>query len=125
VPKRRLVTYEDKPEYYDFLRQYETEWHEVHCIESWDNIDISEQWAVAFVDHEPNKGGPRHRRFLEVQRLTHADYVVVHDTERVNERRHRLSEINALFKYQYRYRDALPNTTIFSNTHDVTDFFGK
>lgn len=120
VPKRKLVTYENNPDYYEFLKAYATDWHEVHCVSSWDSIDISGPWSVAFVDHD--SPGERDRRFREVQRLGHAEYVVVHDTERANEQRHRLSEMNALFKYRYQFRDALPNTTVFSNIHDLTNF---
>lgn len=123
VPKRKLVTYENNEDYYDFLRAYATDFHEVHCISDWDSIDIARPWSVAFVDHEPCHPGERDRRFREVQRLGHAEYVVVHDTERVNEKRHRISEMNALFKYRFWFRDVLPNTTVFSNVHDVTNFF--
>lgn len=122
VPKRKLVTYENNPDYYEFLKAYATDWHEVHCISSWDAIDISGPWSVAFVDHDSPE--ERDRRFREVQRLGHAEYVVVHDTERANERRHRLTEMNSLFKYRYKFRDAIPNTTVFSNVHDLADFLG-
>jgi len=121
VPKRKLVTYENNPKFYDFLKAYETDFHEVHCIDDWDKIDISGPWAVAFVDHSP---GPRRR--VEVERLQHAEYVVIHDTEGRNDRRYgKISEVAPLFKYQFTYTGTYPHTSVFSNTHDVTDFFGK
>jgi len=119
VPKRKLVTYENNPRFYEFLKRYETDFHEVHCITDWADIDISGPWSVAFVDHEPGL-----RRWQEVERLQHSEYVVAHDTERRNDHKYGFSKVAPLFKYQFQHRGAFPNTTVFSNTHDVTNFFG-
>lgn len=124
VPKRKLVTYENNPHYYEFLKKYETDFHEVHCITHWDEIDISGPWSVALVDNEPH-GETGDRRSLECKRVQHAEYVVLHDTEPRNERRHKMSELALLFKYQFWFHDTIPNTTVYSNTHDVTNFFGE
>jgi hypothetical protein len=120
VPKRKLVTYEGNPEFFDFLKAYETEWHEVHCIDDWDAIDISHPWSVAFVDHAPDG-----RRWQEVKRLLHAEYVVAHDSEGRNDRKYQFSKITPLFKYQFEYKGAFPHTSVWSNLHDVTDFLGE
>jgi hypothetical protein len=101
VPNRKLVTYENNPAYYEFLKAYETDFHEVHCISLWDDIDISGPWSVAFVDNDPGPDEPEDRRWREAVRLQHAEYVVFHDTERRNERRHRMSEVNKVFKYRF------------------------
>ena len=120
VPKRKLVTYENNPAFYDFLKRYATDFHEVHCITDWDTIDISGPWSVAFVDHEPGL-----RRWQEASRLQHAEYVVAHDTEGRNDRKYGFSKINGLFKYQFEYKDAFPHTSVYSNVHDVRDFFER
>jgi len=112
--KRRLVTYENHPDYFDFLKTYETDFHEVHCIDNWDSIDISEPWSVAFVDHEPAP-----KRAMAMRKLTHADYVVAHDTNNKDDRKYRYSTIFKLFKYRLRYAGAYPHTTMFSNKYDV------
>jgi hypothetical protein len=125
VPKRKLVTYENNPNYYDFLKAYEKDFHEVHCIKEWDAIDISDPWSVAFVDNDPGPDEPEDRRWRECVRLQHAEYVVLHDSEPQNEKVHRMSEISKVFKYEFRFRGAVPNTTIYSNVHDVTDFLGE
>jgi len=117
VPKRKLVTYENNPHYHDFLKRYETAFHEVHCIDDWDAIDISGPWSVAFIDHEPGN-----RRWREVERLQHAEYVVAHDTEGRNDRKYGFSKIASLFKYQFEYKNAFPHTTIYSNVHDVRNY---
>ncbi len=115
--KRRLVTYENNPRFFDFLKKYETDYHEVHCIDDWDAVDLSERWSVAFIDHEP---GPR--RGIELGRLAHAEYVIAHDTERKAEHKYGYRERFNLYKYRYKCKAAAPHTTIFSNTHDVSDF---
>ncbi len=122
VPKRKLVTYENNPRYYEFLKTYETDFHEVYCIDAWDDIDLSVFWSVAFIDHEPSPGEPRDRRWREIKRLQHAEYVVVHDAEGRNDHRYGLSKISPLFKYKFTYSGAFPHTAVFSNVHDVTNF---
>ena len=119
VAKRKLVTYESNPAFYDFLKAYETDFHEVHCIDDWDAVDLSPPWDVAFVDHAPDD-----RRWLEVKRLAHAKYVVAHDSEGRNDRKYSFSKILHMFKYQFEYKDAFPHTSVWSNTHDVTNFLG-
>jgi len=115
--KRRLVSYENNPEYYKFAESWKDDFHEVHCIKDWGSIDLSEPWSIAFVDHEPG-----YRRAEEMKRLTHADYVVAHDTENRSDRKYRFSTIHNLFKYRWKYNGANPKTSIFSNFHDVRDF---
>lgn len=120
VPKRRLVTFEHNPQFFDFLRAYETDYHEVHCVDDWDAIDISEPWSVAFVDHAPS-----HRRGIELARLTHAEYVVCHDTEPRSDKNYHFSDAAHLFKYAFNHTGAFPHTTVFSNQHDVSNFLGR
>jgi hypothetical protein len=116
--KRRLVTYEHNPKYYNFVNLTKSDFHEVNCISNWGSIDLSESWSVAFVDHESDK-----KRGEEVKRLIHADYVVAHDTEkRRYRRRYGYTQILDLFKYHYQYIDVFPNTSVWSNKHDLSEF---
>lgn len=115
--KRRLVSYENNPEYYKFAESWKDDFHEIHCVKDYASIDISEPWTIAFVDHEPYP-----RRKEEIKRLTHAEYVVVHDTENANEHKYRFTTIHHLFKYRWKYNKAYPYTSIFSNFHDVKEF---
>jgi hypothetical protein len=119
LPKRRLVTYENNPRFFAFLQGHERDYHEVHCVDDWDAIDISEPWSVAFIDHEP---GPR--RGVELGRLTHAEYVVAHDTEHRNDHKYEYCKNHKLYKYQYEYKATSPHTSIFSNVHDVRNYLG-
>jgi len=115
--KRRLVSYENNPEYFDFANSWKDSFHEVHCIKDLDSIDLSEPWTIAFLDHNP---GPR--RGVEISKLFHAEYIVLHDSENSNARNHGLHRVIKKFKYRYKYNDAYPNTSIWSNKHDIRDF---
>lgn len=115
--KRRLVTYEHNPDFYEFLKEYGNDYHEVHCITDWDAIDISERWSIAFIDHEP---GPR--RYIEAKLLTHSDYVICHDTNNAYNHKYNYFKMYHKFKYRYKYTGDHPHTTIFSNYHDVRNF---
>lgn len=117
VPKRRLVTYECNEQFYEYASQFKTDYHEVRCIKDWDDIDISERWSVAFIDHDPGL-----RRGVELGRLTHAEYVVAHDTEPCNEPAHGYEKTSSRYRYRFNHSEVLPHTSVFSNTHDVTNF---
>ena len=118
--KRRLVSYENNSAFHDFARSWQADFHEVHCIKSdgWDDVNLGEQWAVAFVDHSPNG-----RRHLDVKRLLHADYVVIHDAENSSDGHYHLAGVRHLFKYRYKYTPStMPYTALWSNKFDVRDF---
>ena len=115
--KRRLVTYESKPEWFRFLSQFGNDFHEVHLVENWDSICLSEPWSVAFIDHAPDE-----RRYLDIKKLLHADYVVAHDAENRRDKKYRYSSIYPLFKYRHKYSGAFPPTLILSNRVDLSKF---
>lgn len=115
--KRRLVSYENSVHYYDFARAWEADFHEVHCIEDWDKVDLTEPWSLAFVDHQPNP-----HRVEELKRLTHAEFVVIHDTENSSNGHYGFNEIRHLFRYRWKYTDTFPYTSIWSNKHDIRSF---
>lgn len=114
--KRRLVTYEDKPDYYPYAQQFASSFHEIRCVDNWLDIDLSEPWSIALVDYEP---GPRGHA---VSKLLHAEYVVCHDTEPGSYAKHQFDAVFPQFKYQWHYRVVLPHTSLLSNTHDLGSF---
>ena len=116
---RRMVTFEDNPEWYEVSKKFETKLHSVNFVTDWDSIDLSEPWSLAFVDPDAICGRTREK---DVARLTHAEYVVCHDTENSADRKYHYSRIHELFKYRYKYDKASPYTSIFSNYHDLQDF---
>lgn len=79
-------------------------------VSNWDDADIERPWGIVLIDHSPSR-----RRIIDIKRVAKlADYVVVHDTQR-NFKFCNISDINALFKYRYDYKKAIPWTTVFSN----------
>lgn len=115
--KRRLVSYEHNRDFYKFADSWKDDFHHVITHRNWDEIDLSEPWSVAFVDHCPND-----RRWKEINRLLHADYVVIHDSENANARKYGLNKVYRKFKYRYKYTAAWPYTSIWSNRYDVRQF---
>lgn len=112
--KRRLVSYENVPDYFPYLEASKDDFHEVHCLPDWSGVDWSAPWTIAFVDNDPEP-----ERRLLIPKLAHAEYVVVHDVER---RRNGFDLVFAQFKYHFRWRGALPHTSVLSNTHDLRGF---
>jgi len=115
--KRRLLTCEHNHDYFKFLRECENDYHEIRYVDDWDSVDLSEPWSIAFVDHAPSG-----RREHEIRRLAHADYVVAHDTQNREVRKYGYHRIFGLFKYRHKFNEVMPNTSIFSNKHDVRNF---
>jgi hypothetical protein len=120
--KRRLVTYENNKNYYNIFlapiagnkRNLQNDFHEVHWVKTYDEVNYSEPWSIAFVDQDPGES-----RLESVVRLHHAEYVVVHDTEL---RRSLWKQSFARYPYQYTYRACRPWATLLSRTHDLKDF---
>jgi hypothetical protein len=110
---RKLITYENHPDYYAYAKKFQSNLHRVRKIENWDDMPI-EKAGVVFIDHHPSS-----RRSVDTVRFKDADIVVIHDTEREDEN-YRNSEIWPHFKYRHTYKDARPWTTMVSNKVDVT-----
>ena len=114
---RKLVTYEFVKQYYDIAKSYENSFHKVIKVDDLDLVDFGGHWSIAFVDHSPAK-----RRGIEAAKLFHADYIVIHDSENSNAKHYGINRIYRQFKYRYKYTDAYPFTSIWSNKHDIGDF---
>jgi len=115
--KRRLLTLENFPQFYNIAKQYNSGLHEVRFITDWDAQDLSEPWSVVLIDHEPGE-----RRGKEIKRLLHAEYIVAHDAKPRALKGYGYIEAFAQFKYQYLYKGADPFTMLLSNKHDLAGF---
>lgn len=113
--RRKLITYENHPAYYEYARTFKSPLHRIVKIDDWDDMVI-EPAGVVFIDHHPS-----YRRSIDAIRFKDADLVVIHDTERDDEN-YRNSDIWPHFKYRYDWKEARPWTTIVSNKIDVTNF---
>lgn len=114
--KRKLVSYESNPKYWEVARNYIADFHEVHLIDDWDNLDVSQYWDVVFIDHAP---GPR--RVTEMVRLANnANYVIVHDSEPRSDWHYHYSGGFPNYKYRWDYTIAYPHTSVLSNVKDLS-----
>jgi predicted O-methyltransferase YrrM len=110
-PERTLITYEDNPDWIDYAKQFETDYHKVVFVEDWEKVEFPE-CDVAFIDHEPRG----RRRCEEIKKLTDAKYVVAHDAENSSDHKYGYSTIHHLFKYRKKFSVAgSPFTAVFSN----------
>ncbi len=109
-PKRRLASYENDKEVYNWLNIFKSDYHEIHLVEDWDKIDLFGHWSTVLVDHNPTS-----RRREEIKRLAQsADYIVVHDTNPRLDRKYKFSEIYPLFKFRKDFNREKPYTSILS-----------
>jgi hypothetical protein len=116
--KRTLVSYESNPDFYGFAKCWQADFHKVYCIDDWDKADLEAMiWAIAFIDHAPDD-----RRGIDVMRVKDSDYLVIHDTENLNSRKQGFHKVFKNFKYRYKYVNAVPHTSIWSNKHDIRGF---
>lgn len=113
---RKIVSYETDHEWYEANKQYQSDFHDIRFVASWDDADIdTHHWSVALVDHAPAK-----RRITEIKRLAaNTDFLMIHDTEPESNKFFRYSWIWKYFQYRYNYTACRPNTTVVSNTFDV------
>lgn len=105
--KRRLITYEDNKEFYEYARQFRSKNHRIVLVTDWDKINIENNWGAVLVDHS------RERRIIETLRLKdYADYIVLHDTNRP---KYKYEEVLPYFKEIYQWKFCEPWTTVVSN----------
>lgn len=115
---RQLVSYDHDPSVCDELATFKTKWHTLQYVDDWARLDLSTPWGLALVDHAPGE-----RREPDMRLLTHADFVVAHDTEDKIAAGYGYPNIMELYHYHYRYEKARPNTTVFSNRYDPVRLF--
>jgi hypothetical protein len=112
---RKLITYENHPDYFEFERHFQSMNHSVRRVEDWDKIKIPDHVGVVFIDHHPPE-----RRMVETLRFKEvADFVVIHDSERVSLEYNR-PEVYDQFKHRFDWKDCKPWTTVLSNKKDLT-----
>lgn len=112
--KRKLITYENHPKYYEYEHTFTSPLHSIRKIDNWDDMEV-ERAGVVFIDHHPSE-----RRSIDAIRFKDvADLVVIHDTERDDEK-YRNRDIWPHFKYRYDWKECRPWTSVVSNLIDVT-----
>lgn len=117
--KRKLITCENDPEHFAFANQFKSRNHKIVLVKDWDEIGLTEYWAVIFIDH-----APAWRRAIDAVKFKyHADYIILHDTEEKNEATYQYDHVWRHFRYRYDYEFCNPRTTVVSNFKDPGKLF--
>ena len=113
---RKLISYEQDLEYYNFERAFQSRQHIIRFVEDWDAIPIPKHVGMVFIDHHPPE-----RRMIETLRFKDVtDYIVIHDTERTT-REYNRPEVFEQFKYRYDWKACKPHTSVLSNFHNLSN----
>ena len=81
--------------------------------EKFDSLIRETQWDVVLVDHVAE------RRNIEIAKLHHAKYVVVHDTQ---DPRYQFQITFPTYKYSFQYKKLFPWTTVLSDVSFLNEF---
>ena len=116
--KRKLVSYDNSPEFINLMQQYANDYHEVVSVTDYADAKIEKFWSIAFVDHDP-----AFRRGIDAGRLAnYAQFVVLHDSDPRNDNDYHYPDIYPLYKYRWDFTEVVPHTTILSNFVNLDDF---
>lgn len=116
LQRRELVSFDSEASYLKTFRGYRSDLHKIYHTEDWDTIDIDRHWSVALVDHAPAE-----RRVKEIARLANnTDFVVIHDSDPAVAQHYHYDTVYPLYKYRFDFITGHPNTTVLSNTHDLS-----
>lgn len=114
---RRLISYENDPEFFRLMHEFQSRDHSVRFIENWDDMDFKSHRGVVFIDHHPEaRRGADAIRFKDS-----ADFIVLHDTERPE--KYGYDAVWQHFKYVYHWKDCRPWTSVVSNRYDINEKF--
>lgn len=107
---RRLVSVDTDAVWAERFAHLRTPSHQIITPASYDECHdlLLESWDVAFIDHAPAL-----RRIVDIERVTHARYVVIHDAEECRD--YGYSRIIPLFKYALVATRQTPWTAVLSN----------
>lgn len=108
--KRHLVSYENAEPYIAHAKQYVENFHKVYGVGSYLEAELGKAWDVAFIDSFPEE----QRVDLVKQLAGKTKYIIVHDSFP--------KMYEGLCKYRFDCIGLMPNTTIFSNFIDLSNF---
>lgn len=114
VDRRRLVSTEEKLDWFKKFEHLRTDWHEFYLIKDWASFALLDEaaWDVVFVDHAPGE-----RRKFDIDRLRkNAQYLVVHDTEEAG---YQYEPVLQSFKYRFDYTAIRPWTSVVSEFNSL------
>jgi len=118
---RKLVSYENFKEWYNFIVKYysNNDNHEINFIDEYKNAPVDRDWDVVLVDQTPDSS-----RSEEIIRLKDkAKYIVIHDANPSNDKVTHYSKIYPLFKYRTDWTGDNNRATVLSNLVDLKGFW--
>lgn len=107
---RKVVSYEEDPNYFHFAKRFQTKMHRIRPMSS---VEFDRKWAIVFIDHEAEARG------RDALRFTNADVIILHDTEPEAHKEYGYDKIWSAFKYRRDFTENRPHVSIVSNTIDV------
>lgn len=119
---RKLVSYENFKEWYNFLLKYykPNENHDIHFVDNYSEANIAgTPWDVVLIDQTPDSS--RTEEILRVK--DRAKFIIIHDANPSNDKVTHYSKIYPLFKYRTDWTGDNNHATVLSNTTDLSDFW--
>ena len=113
---RKLISYDDSPEWHKNFTDMRSDMHEFKLVENWSDIPV-QKCGLVLIDHAPAE-----RRVVDLDRFKdHAQILVVHDTDKM--KYYGYAPYFKKFKYIYKYERYSKSTTLVSNFIDVSKLF--
>jgi hypothetical protein len=112
--RRKLISFEDNPEYYQYMKVFQSRTHRIRLVNNWDDIKVNGHYSVILIDHITER-----RAIDAIKWKDNADYIILHDTESKNEVYH-YNEVYPHFKYVYHWKFSWPWTSVVSNFKDLS-----
>ena len=111
IQGRKLVSYENTPEYFTTYKDYNCPWHQVIFVKDWKDAGIRRKWGLAFIDNAPEES----RKDLALKIANWARVIALHDGDPKVDKFTHYSEIIPLFRKNFNYTGQSPNTLVLSN----------
>ena len=118
---RKLVSYENFKNWYDFMLKYWTsnKNHQINFIDEYKNAPVDRFWDVVLIDQTPDSS-----RAEEIIRLKdQAKFVVIHDSNPSNYKVTHYDKIYPLFKYKTDWMGDNNRATVLSTLVDLKGFW--
>lgn len=112
-----LFSYETDNEWLERFVEFSDTNHSLLPVKDWKDIQLNSSfWGIVLVDSRPAK----ERAHLATRVKDNADFVVLHDSEPEIDRFYRYGRAYRGFKYRYDFKKVMPNTTVLSNSFDLS-----
>jgi hypothetical protein len=113
---RRLISYENRPEFYNFARQFQSRLHRIRFVANYNEININTHYGLVFIDNGDDQPNER-RGNIALLFKDFADYIVMHDTE---QNTYDYKGVWSHFKYTYTWKGCLPWVSVVSNFKELS-----